>query len=289
MRCAAFSFPGGLTSRGAPSYKEAHPVRKREGRVQDGQVRFGDLSIGPLPRVVGTISSAGFLREELNPARLAADVVELRLDLVGVKAPGWLEAAERWEASGVPVLFTLRTSRQGGACTLGDEERRGYFERALGRVSAVDVEIDSELREWVASEAHARGKGLVVSHHDFAGTPSEDELRELVRRGAANAPCVVKVATVLKTEKDLWRLVLLLAEEPPVPLCVLGMGPIGTRTRVAFPLLGSCLTYGYLDQPNTPGQLPAEILVEQLRLSWPAYDEDYRRRKSDGNLTAGRL
>jgi len=49
------------------------------------------------------------------------------------------------------------------------------------------------------------------------------------------------------------------------PLCVIGMGNAWKQTRVSFPKLGSCLTYGYLDQPTAPGQVSAAELVRQLR------------------------
>jgi len=42
------------------------------------------------------------------------------------------------------------------------------------------------------------------------------------------------------------------------------MGPLGPQTRIEFPKLGSCLTYGYLDQPVAPGQVPARELMRQL-------------------------
>ena len=48
-------------------------------------------------------------------------------------------------------------------------------------------------------------------------------------------------------------------------LCVIGMGPDWAHTRVLFPQLGSCLTYGYLDKPTAPGQFSAAELTEKLQ------------------------
>ena len=42
------------------------------------------------------------------------------------------------------------------------------------------------------------------------------------------------------------------------------MGPLGPQTRIDFPKLGSCLTYGYLDAPVAPGQVSARELMRQL-------------------------
>jgi len=46
---------------------------------------------------------------------------------------------------------------------------------------------------------------------------------------------------------------------------VIGMGEAWKQTRLSFPKLGSCLTYGYLDKPTAPGQESAAELVRQLR------------------------
>ena len=57
----------------------------------------------------------------------------------------------------------------------------------------------------------------------------------------------------------------LLAKDWGLPLCVIGMGTLGTPTRTDFPRLGSCLTYGYLDTPVAPGQLSARARLDHLR------------------------
>jgi 3-dehydroquinate dehydratase-1 len=49
------------------------------------------------------------------------------------------------------------------------------------------------------------------------------------------------------------------------PLCIIGMGTAWTHTRASFPLLGSCLTYGYLDKPAAPGQIAVADLTRRLR------------------------
>jgi 3-dehydroquinate dehydratase len=41
------------------------------------------------------------------------------------------------------------------------------------------------------------------------------------------------------------------------------MGPLGPQTRVEFPKLGSCFTYGYLDEPVAPGQPAARDLMRR--------------------------
>jgi 3-dehydroquinate dehydratase len=47
-------------------------------------------------------------------------------------------------------------------------------------------------------------------------------------------------------------------------LCALAMGAMGPESRVLLPMAGSCLTYGYLDIANAPGQPSAEEIRAQL-------------------------
>ena len=90
-----------------------------------------------------------------------------------------------------------------------------------------------------------------------------DELRKIIS-AAANYGTVVKITTLTKTEDDVATLRALFQENCSAALCVLGMGPLGPQTRIEFPKLGSCLTYGYLDAPVAPGQLSARELMQLL-------------------------
>jgi 3-dehydroquinate dehydratase-1 len=116
----------------------------------------------------------------------------------------------------------------------------------------------------VSALACQRQRALIISHHDFGKTPPLAELQQVIRT-AANYGTVVKIATLTKTEEDVATLRALFAEQCSASVCLLGMGPLGPRTRVEFPRLGSCLTYGYLDAPIAPGQVSAAQLKESLQ------------------------
>jgi 3-dehydroquinate dehydratase-1 len=90
------------------------------------------------------------------------------------------------------------------------------------------------------------------------------ELKEIMTR-AAQYGTVVKIVTFTTNKADIATLRALLHEECPAPLCLIGMGPFGAQTRIEFPKLGSCLTYGYLDAPVAPGQISAGELTQLLR------------------------
>ena len=222
----------------------------------------GKLSVGDMPRVVGTLSSTPpFLKAA--DYRRGCDIVELRVDRIGTG--NRIENGQLIEKEGIPVIVTVRLKKEGGQWKGADSERQGLFETALENFSCVDVELNSELAETVTELAKAQKKACIVSFHDFDETPSLNELEAIVRR-TEKLGSIVKVSTMAKTEKDVETLKELLARNSTqMPLCVIAMGSLGTETRISFAKLGSCLTYGYLDTPAAPGQLSAEELVVGLR------------------------
>ena len=231
------------------------------------QVRLGHLPLGHIPRVVGVVTSPEF-KLGARARRFRCDVLEYRLDqLQGVE--NWLEACVSVEAAGLPVILTPRLKAEGGAWTHRDADRLPIYETALKDLSAVDVELQSDIVEEVGRLAKRRRKCCIISFHDFGKTPPLPALKRVAER-AQRLGSVIKITTMTHTKADVETLRSLLACRWEKPICVMGMGALGKATRTAFPALGSCLTYGYLDKPAAPGQLSAAMLVARLRGLRPA-------------------
>ncbi|HUJ11745.1 MAG TPA: type I 3-dehydroquinate dehydratase [Verrucomicrobiae bacterium] len=227
------------------------------------QTHFGSLILGLAPQIVGTVSQADTLTRLAVGVERVCDIVEIRLDLIGSTDPAWLDHAKRIEAQGFPVVVTIRTEGEGGQWTQADAARRSLFETVLKNLSAADIELRSPLLSEISALARQHKRALIVSFHDFTRTPPINELRQIAWKAATHGT-VVKIATFTQTEADLAALRELLLEKSPASLCVLGMGPLGPRTRLEFPKFGSCLSYGYLDMPVAPGQVSARELWQQL-------------------------
>jgi len=238
--------------------------------VTESQREPGKFTLGDTARVVGVVSQQGTLARLAVRAEHDCDIVEVRVDLIGAYEPHsphtepvWLKHAQAIEKRGLPVVVTARLAAEGGKWKQPDELRLALFEGAFQHLAAGDIELRSPILEQVSALARQYKRGLIVSHHDFGRTPPLEELRVIVDK-ASRFGTVAKVATMVRTEEDLAILRALLAEKRPTPLCVLGMGPLGPQTRIDFPRLGSCLTYGYLDTPVAPGQVAARELMRQL-------------------------
>ncbi len=221
------------------------------------------LQLGQVPRVVGTIITADYLRAwSTDPSPLPCDLVEFRLDGFP-DFPDWLRIGKQIEHQGTPVFVTVRVKREGGHWAGTDSDRWPHLEAAIRHLSGVDVELRSELTAAVSALAGQLGKLAVFSFHDFSTTPPQPDL-EAILNGAHRLGGIGKIAATANTEDDVARLLSLLHREWALPVCVIGMGPLGRETRLQFPLQGSCFTYGYLDTPGAPGQYSAAELSQHF-------------------------
>ncbi|HTR42379.1 MAG TPA: type I 3-dehydroquinate dehydratase [Pseudomonadales bacterium] len=239
---------------------------------------LGDLQIGEIPYVVGTISSAKSLMEFAGQRiNNLCDIVEVRLDEIG-QEDDWLCRCREIETLGMPIILTTRLQSEGGKWIQDGTSRMSVIGEALKFLAGVDVEFKSKIMPQVCEQAKALSKAVVVSFHDFEKTPSFEKLHSIATEAAKHGT-IVKISTMVKSQQDIATLEKLLNSDMDVPICIIGMGAFGTRTRIAFPSLGSCLTYGYLDTPSAPGQLSARMLTEQLRSLDPQYNQQFIIRK----------
>jgi len=240
------------------------------------------------PLVVGTVAPAGLAAlAAAAPDARVADVIEARIDLSMGDAdpvapppapPGAaalrdiFASCRKLEETGTPVLATIRLVADGGRWN-EDAPRLPLFEAALadGRCTWIDVEVESAIAAQVAESVRRQGRRLVVSHHDFSGTPSPDELDAIVTRALSLRPDVIKLATRVDDLEGHDRLLELLRRHRGEALAVIGMGPIGRPLRSYLPAVGSRLTYGFLDAPAAPGQVHVRELVARLSADCPAY------------------
>jgi 3-dehydroquinate dehydratase-1 len=225
-----------------------------------------NLLMSSRPLVVGVISDAevmhDFVSQSAEMQQTTCDVVELRLDLIGLPA-----AELRAAASGVvlPVLLTARHPAEGGQGAESGEARAAMIEPLLDIAALVDIELRS-VNDMRGLLAKARGMGVSVlgSFHDFQATPADDVLRGAVTFAENAGLDAVKMAAYVNSVEDLFRLGRLVGEPKRLRLSAMGMGPWGRVSRLLLAKCGSLLNYGYLGESNAPGQWPARQLKELL-------------------------
>lgn len=230
------------------------------------------LGIGRMPRVVGTVSSYTTLKGVWVPEQSPCDMVEVRLDDVGTANADWLNRCTDIESLGIPVILTLRSQTEGGKWNGSEQERENVLAGALDVLATIDVEWSSEIKKELCQQSEALSKPIIVSHHNFSVTPELSFLQDVVDGIVAMGNTIPKISTLVHGPKDVEILQELLGiYSNRLPICIIGMGAKGTKTRLRFPLSGSALTYGYLDRSSAPGQLSAQVLFENLRI----FDSEY--------------
>lgn len=218
--------------------------------------------------IVGRIEK----RSIIKALKAGADMLEIRVDTFAGRAPEALaQGIKRLKgyegAEKTPLILTCRAKAEGGVHEVSPKEKRQIFHTLIPLVHYIDIELSkSTTFKNIITEAKEAGVGVIISYHDFKGTPATARLEGLIKKGMALGD-IVKIAATVNSTAELKRLAKPLLNHRR--LIIIGMGPLGAASRVFFPLLGSLTTYGSITQSSAPGQMPVAELREALRKYGP--------------------
>ncbi|MBO3089286.1 type I 3-dehydroquinate dehydratase [Cellulomonas dongxiuzhuiae] len=253
--------------------------------TSDGVLRLRGTTLGAglpqvcVPVLAPTPQAAADAARAL--AAGAADVVELRLDhLTGsARDPALVRAAVAAVRAAlptdVPLLATFRSAREGGAQPADDAAYGAVVDAVTAGAAgpdgadAVDVELAMPGVAGLVARAQSAGLAVVVSHHDFAATPSADAIVALLRRQRDVGADVCKVAVMPRDPDDVLALLTAtraFTRDADRPVVTVAMGALGVVTRLAGGVFGSAMTFGSVGAASAPGQVDAVRLREVLAL-----------------------
>jgi 3-dehydroquinate dehydratase/shikimate dehydrogenase len=163
------------------------------------------------------------------------------------------------------ILATCRRHQNHGKFNGSVEDQIRILDAALDAgARAVDIEIESAENAIPRLEA-LRGKGqLMLSYHNYDGTPSpEVVLRRMLRIPADG----YKIVTTARKPSDNSRILALTKTHPRTPLIVLAMGETGFPTRVLATAWGGLFTYAApnASEGTASGQVCARVLRHLYR------------------------
>lgn len=200
------------------------------------------------------------------------DFIEWRADFYkGVEDPETrlkAMALFRSELKNSPVLFTIRTSAEGGTMEIDADAYTKILLAVIesGLIDMVDVELskgESTMRT-IIDAAHTFGVKVVASRHNFNSTPDKSIIVSNLCQMQALGADVVKFAVMPQSERDVLTLLdatLTMKEEHnDTPVITMSMSHYGMISRVCGELFGSCVTFGTAGKASAPGQLPANLL-----------------------------
>ena len=164
------------------------------------------------------------------------------------------------------ILATCRRHQNHGKFNGSVEDQIRVLDAALDAgARAVDIEIESAENALPRLDA-LRGKGrLLLSYHNYDGTPSpEAVLRRMLRIPADG----YKLVTTARKPSDNFRVLALTKSHPRTPLIVLAMGETGFPTRVLATAWGGLFTYAApnASEGTAAGQVSARVLRHLYRV-----------------------
>lgn len=174
---------------------------------------------------------------------------------------------------GIPVLFTFRSSLEGGekAITTQDYFELNSWAAAQPEIAMVDVEgrrVDLDSKALVAA-IHGEGTPVVVSNHFFHETPETEMLHQIFEELEATGADILKLAVMPQNEMDVLRLLQVtteMKEKTDRPVITMSMGKLGVVSRISGGLTGSAMTFGTVGAASAPGQLPVKELRNILKI-----------------------
>lgn len=203
-----------------------------------------------------------------SPDRIAVGkVVKLRrehkIDMVEVRLePGlregsidrnlWSELRRRR----VPSIAACHREFRG--IVLNERQRINLYEQAIkAGAYAIDIDIDSwqRFRLRLRQLAKSHSCRLILSFHDFKGTPTRRALERVISKARRWGADITKIACLAETLDDCARLLGLLGR-PGLKISVVPMGASATWARLIAAELGSAISYCALPgtRPTAAGQ-----------------------------------
>lgn len=177
-------------------------------------------------------------------------------------------------ASSIPLLFTIRSEKEGGEKIALSEEEKVRLLGAVCRSSAVnmiDFEIASEPEhiQTVRQVAKENNKQLILSYHNFEHTPENAEIIKRVFQAEWFGADMAKVAVMPESQEDVLRLLEVTRQADhaaSIPVVTMSMGSIGCLSRVIGWIYGSVITFAVGQQSSAPGQIPIEELRKTIEM-----------------------
>lgn len=190
-------------------------------------------------------------------------MAEIRLD----RCPLSIEEIEYlFSSSDTPLVATCRVVDDGNGTWEEAEEKLTAAVEAGAAFLDLEIEAPKEIGKRLRRACTEYGTTMIRSSHFFAGTPSDDLLRNTVEKCRKFGGEIVKIAAMAKSGEDVARVLALYSSiastnsaaetQRPVELVAFSMGEIGKVSRLDCLKLGSPFTYAALNENEAaaPGQ-----------------------------------
>ena len=172
------------------------------------------------------------------------DLIEWRVDffegITNVQEVMSIAAQIRGIAVDIPILFTIRSSKEGGQpIALSEEEVVDLYVAACRskNIDLIDFELSNSLEQlsYLRRVAYETATKLILSYHNFEFTPSPEIISQKFKEAEQLGADIVKVALMPNKLEDVLTLLSLTIEaknQLQIPVITISMGEYGSLTRM---------------------------------------------------------
>lgn len=209
------------------------------------------------------ISIQGKNKEEIFSIldRPEVEMAEIRLDRCPLTDE---DIDEIFALTDLPLIATCRISDT--LTPLEAERRLSVAIQSGARYVDLEIEAPPQMGKRLSRLCRERGTSFIRSFHDFEGTPSLEELREIARRCHRYGGQLVKIVTTARSEEDVRTIRSLYQDEEEGRLVAFCMGARGRESRFQCLAWGAPYTYASLasGEEAADGQIPFTEMADTL-------------------------
>lgn len=188
---------------------------------------------------------------------------------------------EGFKGLSTPMIFTIRSRAEGGHFDLDDLTRLKLIGEVVstGLVQMVDIELDCSSQQdcdfdnrdlvfgfsEVINVAHTNNTEVILSNHDFDGTPEFSEIVANIKRAQKWNADYCKLAYFAKESEDMMALMSASQYGSGIlgqKMIAVSMGEAGKLSRVICGEFGSEITYAKGVYESAPGQMTVIELMD---------------------------
>lgn len=216
----------------------------------------------------------------------AKTVKALNPDMVEVRADYWdfiedtdkaIEALQaiRNIIGDTPILLTVRVAEERGFKKVGQKPKFDFYKKAaaLKLPNLIDVELVYGAETIKNLKKDLNGVPVVVAYHDLKGTPSSEEIANILKKEIDAGGDVAKIVVKPNSQADVLRFLNGTLEfrtkNPAYPVIASARGQEGRITRLAGGLFGIDLTFASGVKGSNPWQMPVQTVQEINKVIYP--------------------
>ncbi|TYB30405.1 MAG: type I 3-dehydroquinate dehydratase [Candidatus Mcinerneyibacterium aminivorans] len=201
------------------------------------------------------VSTAEMGYEKIKETIQKYENVELRLDLLELSDKQYEDILSKHKS----LIVTCRKTQE------NKDKRVGYLLKAVENdVDYIDIDIMSKknIIKNMKKNMKKSNTQLIISFHDYNNTPKDMYLKKIIKKALNMGADFVKIATNIKSNSDMIRLLNLARNNNVIPV---GMGDRGKISRIINSLADVPIVYTSIENKTTAeGQINYEILKDIL-------------------------